>query len=107
MDEGEVGEEVDVGDVNEAVDYVGVNGSDVAHDGGIDNVNKVSGALGDSGSESYGPDARTRPRRVRRPSTKFQDFQVELPKILVIEAINAVVNPQTVQQALMETDWYQ
>ena len=68
-----------------------MDGSDVAHDGGIDDVNKVSGALGDSGSDSDVPDARTSPRRVRRPNTRLQDFQVELPASLVIEAIDAVM----------------
>ena len=51
MDGGEAGEGVDVGDVNKGVDNVVVDGSDAAHDGGIDDVNKVSGALGDSGSK--------------------------------------------------------
>ena len=34
----------------------------------------------------------------------MQDFEVELPASLVVKAINTVMEPQTVQQALMEPD---
>uniref|UniRef100_H3H3Z1 Reverse transcriptase Ty1/copia-type domain-containing protein n=1 Tax=Phytophthora ramorum TaxID=164328 RepID=H3H3Z1_PHYRM len=70
----------------------------------------VAHALGDSGSDEDEEEERDtaesfrRSTRVRHPNPKYRDFEVDLPASLVIEAVNSLMEPQTVQEALIAPD---
>ncbi|GMF40654.1 unnamed protein product [Phytophthora fragariaefolia] len=45
-----------------------------------------------------------RSTRIRRPNVRLQDYEIEIPASLVIEAVNALMEPQTVDEALQGPD---
>ena len=107
MDEGNVHHDGDAADIITAGNpAILIDGGSVAGDPAF-LMKMAPDTLGDSGSETEASDMAEsfrRSRRVRKPNTRLQDFEVELPPSLVVEAINTVMEPQTVQQALMEPD---
>jgi hypothetical protein len=73
-------------------------------------LSEFSNALSDSGSDEDEEEQRDtaesfrRSPRVRNPKPKYRDFEVDLPASLVIEAMNTLMEPQTVQEALDAPD---
>ncbi|KAE8965426.1 hypothetical protein PF005_g21575 [Phytophthora fragariae] len=73
-------------------------------------MTEVAKALSDSGSDedeeelSDTTESFRRSTRVRRPNPKYQDYEVDLPLSLVIEAVNALMEPQTIDEALSGPD---
>ncbi|OWZ08974.1 hypothetical protein PHMEG_00018395 [Phytophthora megakarya] len=67
-------------------------------------MTEVDDTLSDSGSDTAASFRRS--TRVRRPNRRYQndDFEVELPASLVIEVVNFVTEPQSVQEALASHD---
>ncbi|KAE9282446.1 hypothetical protein PF008_g27639 [Phytophthora fragariae] len=45
-----------------------------------------------------------RSTRIRRPNVRLQDYEVEIPASLVIEAVNVLMEPQSVDEALQGPD---
>ncbi|OWZ16541.1 LOW QUALITY PROTEIN: Retrovirus-related Gag-pol Polyprotein [Phytophthora megakarya] len=45
-----------------------------------------------------------RSTRVRRPNVRLQDYDVDIPASLVIQAVNLLLEPQSVQEALRSPD---
>ncbi|GMF24868.1 unnamed protein product [Phytophthora fragariaefolia] len=45
-----------------------------------------------------------RSTRIRRPNVRLQDYEIEIPASLVIEAVNVLMEPQTVDEALQGPD---
>ncbi|GMF24220.1 unnamed protein product [Phytophthora fragariaefolia] len=73
-------------------------------------IDEVANALSDSGSDEDEEEERDtaesfrRSTRVRHSNPKYADFEVDLPASLVIEAVNALMESQTVQEALNAPD---
>ncbi|GMF44882.1 unnamed protein product [Phytophthora fragariaefolia] len=45
-----------------------------------------------------------RSTRIRRPNVRLQDYEIEIPASLVIEAVNVLMEPQTVDETLQGPD---
>ncbi|GMF23407.1 unnamed protein product [Phytophthora fragariaefolia] len=73
-------------------------------------IDEVANALSDNGSDEDEEEERDttesfrRSTRVRHSNPKYADFEVDLPASLGIEAVNALMEPQTVQEALNAPD---
>lgn len=73
-------------------------------------MSEVEERLSDSGSDTDEEEMKDttesfrRSRRVRWPNPRYKDFEVELPSSLIIESVNAVMEPQTVEEALNVPD---
>lgn len=72
-------------------------------------VDKVDDAIRDSESEddvmmNDTTESFRRSHRTRWPSSRYKDFEVELPLSLMIEAVNSIMEPQTLEEALAAPD---
>ncbi|GMF30505.1 unnamed protein product [Phytophthora fragariaefolia] len=73
-------------------------------------IDEVANALSDSGSDEDEEEECDTAESIRRLTSArhsnptYADFEVDLPARLVIEAVNALMEPQTVQEALKSPD---
>ncbi|KAG3104153.1 hypothetical protein PI124_g2859 [Phytophthora idaei] len=72
-------------------------------------MDEIADAISDSGSEddielNDATASSQGSRRTRWPNSRYRDYEIELPLSLVIEAVNSIMEPQTVEEVLAAPD---
>ncbi|KAE9014860.1 hypothetical protein PR002_g14108 [Phytophthora rubi] len=105
------GNEVDAGDVDHEDgdvsfgDPVDLLGRITSYEGFVDTNSEDDDEVdGWRGEASRAATPFHRSSRVRRPNVRLQDYEVEIPTSLVVQAVNLLLEPQNIQEALQGPD---